>query len=141
LKCWPKQGVPAGVNVAPVIPGLTDQEMLSIVEASVTAGAQFANYTVVRLPYAVKDLFEQWLTLHAPGKRDKVLNRIRAMRDGKLNDSTWDQRMTGGGIFAEQIRQTFAVACRKAGLSDTDRFALSTADFRRPERSQLALGL
>jgi DNA repair photolyase len=136
-----KAGVRAGVNVAPVIPGLTDHEILSIVEASASAGAQFAHYTVVRLPYAVKDLFEQWLTLHAPGKRDKVLNRIRAMRDGKLNDSTWDQRMTGGGIFAEQIRQTFAVACRKAGLSDTDRFALSTADFRRPERSQLALGL
>ena len=133
--------MPAGVNVAPVIPGLTDQEMLSIVEASVSAGAQFAGYTVVRLPYAVKDLFEQWLTLHAPGKRDKVLNRIRAMRDVKLNDSTWHQRMTGGGIFAKQIRQTFSVACRKAGLSDADRFTLSTADFRRPAGPQLALEL
>ena len=136
-----KAGVRAGVNVAPVIPGLTDHEMLSIVEASASAGAQFAHYTVVRLPYAVKDLFEQWLTDHAPGKREKVLNRIRAMRDGKLNDSTWNQRMTGGGIFAEQIRQTFGVACRKAGFSDTDRFTLSTADFQRPAGSQLALGL
>jgi DNA repair photolyase len=136
-----KAGVRAGVNVAPVIPGLTDHEMLSIVEAAASAGAQFAHYTVVRLPYAVKDLFEQWLTFHAPGKREKVLNRIRAMREGKLNDSTWDQRMTGSGIFAEQIRQTFAVACRKAGFSEADRFALSTANFRRPAGSQLALGL
>jgi DNA repair photolyase len=136
-----KAGVRAGVNVAPVIPGLTDHEILPIVEASVGAGAQFAHYTVLRLPYAVKDLFEQWLAVHAPGKREKVLNRIRAMRDGKLNDSTWSQRMSGVGVFAEQIRQTFAVARRKTGLLDTDRFTLSTADFRRPAGAQLALGL
>jgi DNA repair photolyase len=136
-----KAGVRVGVNVAPVIPGLTDHEMLPIVAASASAGAQFAHYTVVRLPYAVKDLFDQWLQLHAPAKREKVLNRIRAMRDGKLNNSTWGERMSGAGIFAEQIRQTFAVACRKAGLPETDRFALSTADFRRPAGLQLALGL
>lgn len=135
-----KAGVRVGVNVAPVIPGLTDHEMLSIIEAAVGAGARFAHYTVLRLPYAVKDLFEQWLTLHAPGKRDKVLNRIRALRDGKLNNSTWGERMKGNGIFADQIRQTFKVACRKFGLAeDDDRFVLSTADFRRPMGPQLAL--
>jgi DNA repair photolyase len=135
-----KAGVRVGVNVAPVIPGLTDHEMLSIVEASAGAGAQFAHYTVVRLPYAVKEIFEQWLALHEPGKREKVLNRIRALREGKLNDSTWSQRMSGTGIFAEQIRQTFAVACHKAGLRE-DRFALSTESFRKPLGAQLALGL
>lgn len=133
-----RDGVRVGVNVAPVIPGLTDHEILSIVEAAAAAGAQFAHYTVVRLPYAVKDLFEQWLNLHMPDRRDKVLNRIRALRGGKLNESTWGRRMHGDGVFADQIRQTFAVACRKAGLSD-DRFALSTADFRRPLGPQLAL--
>ncbi|HEX3720805.1 MAG TPA: PA0069 family radical SAM protein [Verrucomicrobiae bacterium] len=134
-----RAGVRVGVNVAPIIPGLTDHEILPIVEACVEAGARFAGYTVVRLPYAVKDLFEQWLDLHAPGKKDKVLNRIRAVRDGKLNDSTWGQRMGGAGIFAEQIAQTFAVACRKAGLAE-DRFALSTKSFRRPLGTQLDLG-
>jgi DNA repair photolyase len=134
-----KAGVRVGVNVAPVIPGLTDHEMLSIIEASARAGAQFAGHTVLRLPYAVKDLFEQWLTIHAPGRKEKVLNRIRSMRDGKLNEETWGQRMSGTGIFAEQIAQTFAVACRKTGLSDADRFALSSAAFRRPEGAQLGL--
>ncbi|HEX3988711.1 MAG TPA: PA0069 family radical SAM protein, partial [Verrucomicrobiae bacterium] len=121
-----KAGVQVGVNVAPVIPGLTDHEMLQIVEAAAGVGAKFAHYTVVRLPYAVKDLFAQWLILHAPGKSEKVLNRIRAMRDGKLNDSNWGERMKGNGVFADQIAQTFAVACRKARFADVDRFELST---------------
>jgi DNA repair photolyase len=133
-------GVRVGVNVAPIIPGLTDHEILPIVEASVKAGARFAGYTVVRLPYGVKELFEQWLEVHAPGKKEKVLNRIRAVRDGKLNDSTWGQRMSGAGIFADQIAQTFAVACRKNGLKD-DRFELSVESFRRPLGNQLDLGL
>jgi DNA repair photolyase len=135
-----KAGVRVGVNVAPIIPGLTDHEILPIIEACVKTGAKFAGYTVVRLPYAVKDLFEQWLELHFPDRKEKVLNRIRAVRDGKLNDSSWEQRMSGVGIFAEQISQTFAIACRKAGLSD-DRFALSTNSFRRPLGKQLSLGL
>ena len=107
-----------GVNAAPMIPGLTDHEMLSIIEAAAHAGAAFAGYTVVRLPYALKDLFIQWLDLHAPGKKDKILNRIRSMRDGKLNESNFGARMRGQGIFADQIRQTFEVACRKAGLKE-----------------------
>ena len=98
-----RAGVPVGVNVAPIIPGLTDHEILRIVKAAGDAGAQFAGYTVVRLPYAVKDLFEQWLDHHAPGKKDKVLNRIRAMRDGKLNNADFGSRMSGEGIFADQI--------------------------------------
>jgi DNA repair photolyase len=134
-----KAGVRVGVNVAPIIPGLTDHEILPIIEACVKTGAKFAGYTVVRLPYAVKDLFEQWLELHFPDRKEKVLNRIRAVRDGKLNDSSWEQRMSGVGIFAEQISQTFAIACRKAGLSD-DRLALSTKAFRRPLGKQLSLG-
>jgi DNA repair photolyase len=135
-----KAGVRVGVNVAPIIPGLTDHEVLSIVQASADAGAQFAGYTVVRLPHAVKDLFEQWLGEHAPGKKEKVLNRIRSMREGKLNTSEWGARMHGDGIFADQIAQSFTVACRKAGLIG-DGFQLSTAAFRRPAGPQLALGL
>ncbi|HWD21264.1 MAG TPA: PA0069 family radical SAM protein [Verrucomicrobiae bacterium] len=134
-------GVPVGVNVAPIIPGLTDHEILPIVQACVDAGAKFAGYTVVRLPHAVKDLFAQWLDAHAPGQKDKILNRIRAMRDGKLNVSEWGSRMKGEGIFADQIAQTFAVALRKTGLANTDRHALSAASFRRPLGAQLSLEL
>jgi len=135
-----RAGVPVGVNVAPVIPGLTDHEILRIIQAATGAGAQFAGYTVVRLPYAVKDLFEQWLANHAPEKKDKVLNRIRALRDGKLNETDFGSRMRGGGIFAEQIGQSFDVACRKAGIAGNWP-SLSTASFRRPQGAQLALGL
>jgi DNA repair photolyase len=131
-------GIPVGVMVGPTIPGLTDHEMLSIVERATDAGAQYAGYTVVRLPYAVKDLFEKWLDVHAPGKKEKVLNRIRAMRDGKLNDPNFGSRMTGHGIFAEQIDKTFEVACRKAGILGR-RPHLSTEAFRRPAGPQLEL--
>jgi DNA repair photolyase len=141
IKILADAGVPVGVNVAPVIPGLTDHEMLSIIQSAVAAGAKFAGYTALRLPYAVKDLFEQWLTAHAPGAKDKILNRIRSMRDGKLNHAEFGHRMTGDGIFAEQIAQTFAVACHKTGLTGVDRHALSTASFRRPSGPQMTLGL
>ena len=131
--------MPVGVNVAPIIPGLTDHEILRIVQAATAAGAQFAGYTVARLPYAVKDLFEQWLENHAPEKKEKVLNRIRAMHDGKLNESDFGWRMSGQGVFADQIGQSFDVACRKAGIAGKWP-QLSTASFRRPQGKQLGFG-
>jgi DNA repair photolyase len=134
-------GVPVGVNVAPIIPGLNDHEVLRIVQAAAGAGAKFAGYTILRLPYAVKDIFDQWLSNHAPGKKEKVLNFIRSMRDGKLNESQFGARMRGGGVMADHIRQTYEVACRKAGLDENRWPALSTASFRRPQGAQLALGL
>jgi DNA repair photolyase len=133
-----RAGVPVGVNVAPVIPGLTDHEILRIIRAATDAGAQYAGYTVVRLPYAVKDLFEQWLANHAPGKKEKVLNGIRAMRDGKLNNADFGSRMNGSGNLAGQIGQSFDVACRKAGITGNWP-QLSTASFRRPQGAQLSL--
>ncbi len=131
-------GVPAGVLVAPVIPGLTDHEMPSIINAAVNAGAQFAGHVVLRLPYAVAPLFEQWLARHFPDRKEKVLNRIRAIRGGQLNDPRFESRMTGEGIFAEQIEALFKVACRKAGIEGA-RPNLSIASFRRPAVRQLEL--
>src|SRR6266699_645101 len=97
-------GIPTGVMVAPVIPGLTDHEIPKILEACAKAGAQFAGYTVVRLPWAVAPLFEHWLDEHFPDHKEKVLARIRHLRgNGRLNNSQWHTRMTGQGIFAEQI--------------------------------------
>src|SRR5712692_370816 len=131
-------GIPAGVNIAPVIPGLTDEEIPAIVQAAVAAGASFAGMQPVRLPYGVKDLFSQWLETHMPDRKDKVLNRIRAMRGDKLNDSRFGARMQGEGIFAEQIAGLFEIACRKAKILG-NRPQLSTAQFRREPGSQMAL--
>ncbi len=139
IEALARAGVPVGVNVAPIIPGLTDHEILRIVQSAAAAGAQFAGYTVVRLAFAVKDLFEQWLANHAPGKKEKILHRIRSMRDGKLNESNFGWRMKGEGVFADQIRQTYEVACRKAGLAEGHWPELSTVSFRRPRGPQLEL--
>jgi DNA repair photolyase len=132
-------GVPVAVNVAPIIPGLTDHEMPAILKAAREAGASAAGFTVVRLPYANKGLFEKWLETHFPDRKEKVLNRIKAMRGGKLYDAEWGKRMRGEGIFADQIEMMFDVARRKAGFTDDDRYELSTAGFRRPGGAQLSL--
>ncbi len=130
-------GIPVGVMVAPVIPGLTDHEMPAILTACAEAGAQFAGYIVVRLPWAVAPLFERWLEEHFPDRKEKVLGRIRHLRGGeRLNNSQWHARMTGEGIFAEQIAALFEVSCRRAGLGARPK--LSTAAFRRPNE-QLGL--
>src|SRR3954468_8478131 len=99
--------------------------MISIIQRAAEAGAISAGYTVMRLPFAVKELFEQWITAHFPDKKEKVLGRVRALRDGQLNDPNFGSRLRGEGIFAEQIAKTFAVACRKFGL-DKPRPELST---------------
>lgn len=124
-------GIPTGVMVAPVIPGLTDHEMFSILAQAHQAGATVAAFTPVRLPYAVKDLFDAWLARHFPDRRDKVLNRIRAMHGGKLNDSRFGARMTGQGLFADQLRGMFKLALRRAGFQ-ADHHTLCPDHFRRP---------
>jgi len=133
-----RAGVPVGVMVAPVIPGLTDHEIPSIVAAVVKAGAQFAGSVTLRLPFAVAPLFEAWLGRHFPDRKEKVLNRIRDLRGGRLNDARFGSRMTGEGIFASQIEAMFRVACRRAGIENAG--PRLTADaFRRPSGNQLEL--
>ena len=95
-----KAGVPVTVNVAPIVPGLTDHEIPAVLKAAAQAGAQGAGYTVLRLPYAVKDIFTRWLTEYFPDRKDKVLNRIRELREGALYESGWGTRMAGQGFFA-----------------------------------------
>jgi DNA repair photolyase len=130
-------GIPAGVMVAPIIPGLTDHEVPRILEACSQAGAQFAGYTIVRLPWAVAPLFEHWLEEQFPDRKEKILGRIRGVRgNGRLNNSQWRTRMTGEGIFAEQIASLFEIGCRRAGIGERPK--LSTAAFRRT-REQLTL--
>jgi DNA repair photolyase len=131
-------GIPVGILMAPVVPGLTDPEIPKLVQAAADAGAKYAGYVTLRLPYAVSPLFEAWLTEHFPEKKERVLNRVRAMRGGKLYDAEFGTRMTGKGIFAEQIEKMFEVARRKAGIVDGSP-NLSTKAFRRPGGKQLEL--
>lgn len=132
-------GIPTGVILGPVIPGLTDHEMPAILEAAKNAGATHAGYIVLRLPFGLKALFDDWLRTHHPLRRDKVLHRLESLRGGRLNDPRFGTRMRGEGLFADQIGATFRIWARKHGL-DRPRPALSTAAFRRPAGPQLELG-
>lgn len=134
-----RAGVPVGIIVAPIIPGLNDHEIPAVLAAAKAAGAGWAFNEVLRLPLQVSPIFQEWLERNFPLKKDKVLARIQAIRGGKLNDSRFGSRMRGQGIYADQIHQMFDVARRKAGLPD-DGPELSTSAFRRPERNQLGLG-
>lgn len=129
-------GVPAGVMVAPIVPGLTDHEAPAILKAARAAGARFAGYTILRLPHGVKDLFAAWLARHVPGAARKVLGRVRAVRGGRLNDARFSSRMRGEGLYADQIAALFAAAARRAGFGAWP--SLSTAAFRRPGEVQAA---
>ena len=124
--------------VAPIIPGLTDHETPAILKAVASAGARFAGYVPLRLPYVLAPMFEQWLEQHFPDRKDKVLNRIRSIRGGKLNDGNFSTRMVGEGIFAEQMRTMFELARRKAGIPEEGP-PLSKDAFRRPRGPQLTL--
>jgi DNA repair photolyase len=135
-----KAGVPVGVLLAPVIPGLTDHEIPALVQAAGQAGATAAGYVLLRLPHAVAPLFERWLATHFPDRKDKVLNRLRSLRHGKLYESAFGRRMRGEGTFADQMDSLFEVACRRHGLAG-NLPELSTAAFRRPARGQLELEL
>jgi DNA repair photolyase len=117
---------------------LTDHEMPAILAAAASAGAVVAGYVPLRLPYSVASLFEEWLTLHRPLQKQKILNRIREIRGGRLNDPNFGSRMRGDGACAEQIANLFDLSCRKNGLN-LARPHLSASAFRRPEPPQLRL--
>ncbi len=125
-------GIPVGVLVAPVIPGLTDHEMPAIVAAARDAGATMASWQLLRLPYGLKQLFDEWLVLHQPDRRSKVLDRIRELRGGALNDAEFGTRFRGDGEWARQLEQLFGLAVRRAGLAGMRERGISTAAFRRP---------
>jgi DNA repair photolyase len=126
------EGIPTGVMVAPVIPGLTEHEMPSILKAAAQAGARSAGFTLVRLPLAVAGLFEVWLEQHFPDRKDKVLDRIGATHGGRLNDSRFGVRMSGDGNAAEMIAQVFRATCRRAGLNRLP-WPVNATAFRRPQ--------
>ncbi len=131
-------GIPTGVVLAPMVPGLTDHEIPALLRAAREAGARRAAYSIVRLPHAVKDIFAAWLEEHLPGSREKILARIRDLRGGHLNSSRFGERLRGQGFWAEQIHSLFTKSREREGFDPTP-FSYSTAAFRRPPDPQLTL--
>lgn len=133
-----KAGIPANVNVAPVIPGLTDHEMPAILKEAANRGVRHAAYILMRLPFAVKELVQGWLEANYPDRVGKVLNSVRTTRDGELNDPKFKSRMSGTGARADAIRAVFKVCCKKYGLNDGE-IELETKHFRRGNCAQQEL--
>lgn len=127
-------GIPVGVSVAPVIPFITEPELERVLEAVRDAGAVHAHYVVLRLPWEVNPLFQQWLEAHFPERAQRVMNRVREMRGGKDYDSSFATRMHGEGVWADLIRQRFELAVERLGMRGRgSRFKqLDASQFRRP---------
>lgn len=131
IRSLSEAGIPVRVMVAPVVPGITDHEMEAILEAARDAGASLANYILLRLPGEVKELFTDWLETNYPTKKSKVLNTIRSMRGGALNNARWGERMVGKGAFGKALDIRFATAVRRLGLRREGK-ALRTDLFQKP---------
>jgi DNA repair photolyase len=126
-------GVPVGVLTAPMIPGLNDAELESLLEAAAGAGAERAGYVLLRLPLELREMFEAWLHEHVPARAKHVLSLIRQVRGGALNDATFGQRFVGTGPYADLLSQRYNRAARKLGL-DGAMAKLDLSHFRVPER-------
>lgn len=131
-------GVPVSIFVAPLIPGLNDEEIPSILEAAAKRGAQHASYVLLRLPGPVKEIFVDWIEDHFPDRKSRILGRLRDLRKGKLNETTFGRRMRGEGEWAQVFRQLFRSARVDTGL-DRGRPSLSTEHFRRLPGGQRSL--
>lgn len=138
IKELAQNGIPTGIIIGPVIPGLTDHEIPDIIAESVKAGAQMARYIMLRLPHSTKEIFENWLQQHFPNRKTKVLNRILSIREGKLYDSTFFKRDKGTGLFAQQIETLFNASCRKYDIFGK-KIELSISSFKKYSESQLEL--
>lgn len=126
-----QNNIPVSVMIGPVVPGLTDHEIPAILKIAADAGASGAHYTMLRLPYGVKDLFSAWAHRHFPDRAERILSHVRDIRGGKLNSAKFGERMRGTGVFADNVADMFYLYRRKYGLNR--RFeSLSAAHFRRP---------
>lgn len=134
IKTLTEAGIPVGVSVAPIIPFVTEPDIERILKAAAEAGAVSANYVVLRLPWEVSPLFQQWLQVHFPDRAQRVMNRVRDMRGGKNYEADFGKRMRGEGIWADLIKQRFVKAATRLGFyKNATRFlSLDTSSFRRP---------
>jgi DNA repair photolyase len=144
MRVLAEAGVPVGVLVAPIIPVLTEHEIENVLEAAREAGASLAGYTLLRLPWEVKDLFREWLAQHFPERAAHVMSIVRSMRGERDNDPSFGTRMHATGPVAELIRQRFQLAYRRLGfppkLRDRE-ISLQTNLFRPPLRTHPQLSL
>jgi len=138
IRSLAEAGVPVGVMTAPMIPGLNDHEMEAILEAALEAGATRANFTVLRLPLEIKDLFDEWLRAHRPDRAERVLSLIRQMRGGALYQAEFGLRMRGEGPIAQLLSARFAAAVKRLGLNRV-RYRLDTQRFAVPEWARTVL--
>lgn len=136
IRSLAEAGIPVGVMVAPVIPGITDHETAAILEAAAAHGATRAGYVNLRLPLSVAPLLEAWLEEHYPDRKNKVLNRVRSMHAGKLNVNNFGARMRGKGAYADLYSQQFKILCERFGLNKQTDKTLSNAHFRRFDPTQ-----
>jgi DNA repair photolyase len=131
-----KAGLDVGVSVSPIVPGLNDEDIGDVLRAARDAGASHAFFVLLRLPGAVKEVFEQALRTKLPLRADKVLRRLREAYGGKLYDSRWGVRGTGSGVYADAIRALFDQTARRLGLRADERATWSRPDtFARPDRA------
>lgn len=126
--------IPVHVNIAPIIPGLNDQELPALMAAIAEAGAKSASWALLRLPGAVEKIFENWLDRHQPLAKEKILNRVRALRGGELHDSQFGRRMRGEGFFADQWTKLAEICRTKHSLAQRLE-PLNTSAFRPPASS------
>jgi DNA repair photolyase len=126
-----RAGVPAGVMVAPMIPGLNDAEMEKIVETASRAGARHAAYVLLRLPHELRQMFEDWLAVHFPDRAKHVLSLVRETRGGALNDARFHHRFSGQGVYADLLLRRFTRAVKQWGL-DEAREGLDCSKFAVP---------
>ena len=134
MRALKEAGIPVGVLIAPVIPGLTDHELERVAIAASQAGALDAGYVLLRLPREVAGLFQEWLQAHYPMKAAYIMKLLRAMRGGKDYDSGFRQRMGGSGVHADMLRQRFHRICARTGLNQR-RIELDDSAFRRPAQA------
>ena len=128
IKRLAEAGIPVGINVAPVIPFLTDHELENLLEMGRDMGATTAGYILLRLPWELKELFRNWLEIHFPLKAAHVMSRVQQMRGGKDNDPEFGSRMVGQGIFAELLKQRFSKACTRLDLNNQGRRRIQRLD-------------
>ncbi len=138
VKILAENKIPAGVNLAPVIPGLNDEEIPGILKSSFEAGGKYAAYALLRLPYSVKYLFIEWLNREFPNSANKIINRIKETRGGKLNDNEFGRRFSGQGAVSDAINRLFKISCKKYGLNEK-RVKLNASGFRNKRERQLEI--
>ncbi len=133
IKTLSEAGIPVRASISPIIPALNEHELDAMIEACANAGALGAMAIILRLPHELATLFPEWLEEHYPLRKERVLNAIRSLRDGKLNNSDFKNRFVGTGPRADMIQQRFTNACRRYGIaSGREKFTLDTQLFKPP---------